>query len=72
MYNFIRHNWVNKTTLHFLQTAGGGGGAQWLGGRVLDLRPRSCGSKLALCPRARRIDLCSGEHRMTRPDIADF
>ena len=44
------------------------------GGRVLDLRQRSCGSKLALCPRARRIDLCSvqDQHRMARPDIADF
>ena len=41
---------------------------------MLDLRPRSCGSKLALCPRARRIDLCSvqDQHRMTRPGIADF
>ena len=47
--NPVWHNWGNKTALHFLQTAKG---AQWLGGRVLDLRPRSCGSKLALCPRS--------------------
>ena len=65
--------WGNKTSLHFLQTAKG---AQWLGGRMLDLRPRSCRSKLALCdcPRARHIDLCSvqDQHRMARPDIAEF
>ena len=47
--NPVWHNWGNKTALHFLQTAKG---ALWLGGRVLDLRPRSCGSKLALCPRS--------------------
>ena len=63
--------WGNKTSLHFLQTAKG---AQWYSGRELDLRRRSCGSKLALCPRARHIDLCSvqDQNRMARPDIADF
>ena len=45
----VWHNWGNKTALHFLQTAKG---TQWLGCRVLDLRPRRCGSKLALCPRS--------------------
>ena len=42
--------YVAMLLVHFLENLSLNMGAQWLGGKVLDLRPRGCGLEPHRCP----------------------